>query len=94
MVMKMRQLTSFAIVLAAAAASGGLMLRGGYSTTPSYPNWEAVAESYPCDKLKKIGREVKVIGPLVVDGKLHQQHTITEEKRIKIVDERCNFRNE
>lgn len=81
----------FAALLAASPAAAGF-LHG--SAMPSYPDWAQVARNWPCDKIQKEGKDVKIIGPLIVAGKRYEQHVIKDEKLIKIVDERCHLRLE
>jgi hypothetical protein len=89
--MAVNRFASIPLAVLAAAASAG-WIHG--ASTPSYPNWKAVSESHPCEKVEKIGRDVRIVGPLVVDGRPYQQHTIKDEKLIKILDERCSLPNE
>jgi hypothetical protein len=51
--MKVNRLASTSAVLLAAVPSAG-WVQG--ASTPSYPNWKAVAENYLCDKVEKFGR--------------------------------------
>jgi hypothetical protein len=92
--MRANQLVVLGLVLLAASGQACQARVRGITAIPSYANWTQAAENVPCDKVEKVGHEVKVIGPLIVDGKSYEQHVIKDENLIKIVDERCHLRLE
>lgn len=57
-----------------------------------YANWTAVAEKVDCRMVARYGRDVNVAGPLVVDNKTIFEHIITDEKMIKLIDDRCHLK--
>lgn len=79
--------------LLVAATSGG-WIHGISPPPPRYANWKQVAQDVPCDKVAKDGHDVKVIGPLIVDGKPHEQHVINDRELVEIVDDRCHFKHD
>jgi hypothetical protein len=60
--------------------------------TQQYANWTAVAEKVNCRMVGRFGRDVNVAGPLVVDDKTYFEYIITDEKMIKIIDDRCHLK--
>jgi hypothetical protein len=82
---KHRALCGCAIV---AAVSAGWI----HGIAVRYANWSEVAEEVPCTKFEKDAREVKVIGPLIVDDKNYEHHVITDEKLVKTIDDRCHLK--
>ena len=58
-----------------------------------YASWEQVAAEAPCGTFEKDGHDVKVKGPLVVDGRgTGENPIIADEKTIKIIDDRCHLK--
>jgi hypothetical protein len=60
--------------------------------TPQYANWTDAAEKVKCGMVARFGRDVNVAGPLVVDDKTYFEHIITDEKMIKLIDDRCHLK--
>jgi hypothetical protein len=78
--------------LIAAAVSAG-WTHGGLRTVLEYASWEKVAADAPCNTFEKDGRDVKVDGPIIVDGKTFEHHVITDEKRVKEIEDRCSLKH-
>jgi hypothetical protein len=57
-----------------------------------YANWTDAAENVKCRMVARFGRDVNVAGPLVVDNKTYFEHIITDEKMIKLIDDRCHLK--
>jgi hypothetical protein len=57
-----------------------------------YANWTDAAENVKCRMVARFGRDVNVAGPLVVDNKTYFEHIITDEKTIKLIDDRCHLK--
>lgn len=58
-----------------------------------YASWKQVASEAPCSTFEKDGHDVKVKGPLVVDGRGTAEHPIiADEETIKIIDDRCHLK--
>jgi hypothetical protein len=81
------------ILLASSGQTGQAVMRGGLVAIPSYENWKQVAAGGPCDKFEKDGHDVKVTGPLIVAGKTHEHHVITDEKLVEEIEERCPLKH-
>ena len=60
--------------------------------TQQYANWTDAAEKVKCRMVGRFGRDVNVAGPLVVDNKTYFEHIITDEKMIKLIDDRCHLK--
>ena len=89
--MKAKQQMLCCCFIAAAVSAG--WTHGGLRSVPEYASWEKVAADAPCNTLEKDGRDVKVVGPITVDGKTIEHHTITDEKLVKIVEDRCPLKH-
>jgi hypothetical protein len=74
-------------LIAAAVSAGWIHGSAGYA------DWKAVAADAPCNTFEKDGRDVKVIGPITVDGKTVEHHVITDEKRVKEIEDRCPLKH-
>jgi hypothetical protein len=74
----------FAITVGAAWVHG--------DDTKKYANWTDAAERVDCRMVARFGRDVNVGGPLVVDDKTYFEHIITDQKMIKLIDDRCHLK--
>jgi len=45
-----------------------------------------------CQNILKDSKELKVIGPLIVDGKSYQDRIITNDEEIDAVEKRCSLK--
>jgi len=59
-----------------------------------YANWTVAAEKVKCRMVGRVGRDVNIGGPMVVDDKTYFEHIITDEAMIKIIDDRCHLKSE
>jgi hypothetical protein len=89
--MRPQQLMALAGGLLAATVSIG-WTHGGLRSVLEFASWEKVAADAPCNAFEKDGHDVKVAGPLIVDGKTFEHHKITDEKLVKEIDDRCPLR--
>lgn len=74
----------FAVTVAAAWVHG--------DDTKKYANWSDAAENLDCRMVARFGRDVNVGGPLIVDDKTYFEHIITDQKMIKLIDDRCHLK--
>jgi hypothetical protein len=80
--------------LLACRPAAAIMRGSAPSETPRYPDWATVAGSWPCELIKRDGRDYRIIGPVIVAGELHRQYLIKDDGLIRLIVERCHFRLE
>jgi hypothetical protein len=51
--------------------------------------WNEALAKVPCPNVAKDGKDLKIDGTVIVDGKSFPNPVITEEDRIKPLDKRC-----
>jgi hypothetical protein len=85
--MKAKQQMLCCCLIAAAVSAGWIHGSAGYA------DWKTVAADAPCNTFEKDGHDVKVAGPLIVDGKTHEHHVITDEQLVKEIEERCPLKH-
>ena len=79
-------------VLLLALTSGG-WIHGSTPPPPTYPNWREALANVPCHKILNDGPgEVKVIGPVMIDGKIYIDHVVEDEDEIEAIGARCHFK--
>jgi hypothetical protein len=61
--------------------------------TQQYKDWADAAAKVKCKMVATFGRNVNVAGPLVVADKTYFEYIITDEKMIKLIDERCHLKD-
>lgn len=77
--------------------SGGLLIAlvsGGFTHGVAVPtfeggDWREALAKVPCTNVAKAGKDLKITGIVVVDGKRFPNPTITKEDLIEPVDKRC-----
>jgi hypothetical protein len=84
-----RFVLSVAGIFVATVAAGWIH---GWGTL-RYESWTAFAENVPCDMVETVGRDVNVTGTLIVDREPYEQDIISDEKLIKIIDDRCHLKD-
>jgi hypothetical protein len=85
--MKAKQQMLCCCLIAAAVSAG--WIHGGLRTVLEYASWEKVAADAPCNTFEKDGRDVKVIGPVIVNDKPYEQHILRDDKLVDVIEKRC-----
>ena len=71
------------------AVTSGAWIHG---SPPRYANWREALANISCQNILKDSKELKVIGPLIVDGKSYQDRIITNDEEIDAVEKRCSLK--
>ena len=61
----------------------------------TYANWHDAEEGIQCEKVQKLhDHDLKIIRPLVVDGKSYEERVVSGHDQLESLEKRCFTRHE
>jgi hypothetical protein len=83
----MRNRTHQVLVATLSAAALSAWTHG--SATPTFANWHAAVEGIPCQKVSRVGDDLRINEPIIVAGQTLQNPLVPEKGQAKLLERRC-----